>query len=280
MTKRFMGAVVFACALLLLLFGATTFFFSTSTQAGAPSGSPPSSSSSVKYANSSSNVAAKGVQPVAQPVATGVWTDTAPFPTITLSPTPGTFPLKLKRAGAASYPPNGKLYVMGGRHGTDGEDTTLQWIWEYSPGEPGPGTWLRKNALLDSSQPGSRWTANMAVAVLTDTSGVRIYAIGGSSINSDSSASVRSYDPVADAITVLPTADNWPASPTRIPGGYAVYNNKLYIFGGFTSIGTGSVFTDTWQFDPLAPSGSKWAFFPYVYATNFHAAQSLLLAVL
>src|SRR5207249_1311482 len=39
---------------------------------------------------------------------------------------------------------------------------------------------------------------------------------------------------------------------------YGVFNNKLYIFGGFTSLGTGSVFTDTWQFDPMAPSGQKW----------------------
>src|SRR2546430_13706989 len=60
--------------------------------------------------------------------------------------------------------PNGKVYVMGGRHGTDGEDVALQWIWEYNPSAD---TWTRKNALLDGSQPGSRYTANMAVAVLT-----------------------------------------------------------------------------------------------------------------
>ena len=222
MSKRIMGTVVFACALLLVLFGAT-LLTTTSTQAGAPTGA---AVSSIKYAGSNGGAHAL------QPVATGVWTDTAPFPTITLSPTPGSFPLKLKRAGAACYQPNGKCYVLGGRHGTDGEDTTLQWIWEYTPGNP--GTWVRKNALLDSNAPGSRWTANMAVAVLTDTNGPRIYAIGGSSINSEVTATVRIYDPVADSLSTLSAADAWPASPAHVPGGYAVFNNKMYIFGGFT----------------------------------------------
>src|SRR5205823_2399885 len=119
------------------------------------------------------------------------------------------------------------------------------------------GSWVRKNALLDGTQPGDRFTANMAVAVLTDSTGVRVYAIGGSSIDSVPTTRVRSYDPVADAVTVL-AADAWPVTTARIPGGYAVYNNKLYIFGGFTSLGTGAVFTDTWQFDPMAASGQKW----------------------
>src|SRR5207248_10121939 len=69
---------------------------------------------------------------------------------------------------------------------------------------------------------------------------------------------VRIYDPVADSLSTLSAADNWPASPAHVAGGYAVFNNKMYIFGGFTSIGAGSVFTDTWTFDPMAASGQKW----------------------
>src|SRR5205814_2675467 len=162
MTKRLIGTAVFACALLLGLFGATTLLFNNSTQAGAAAIPPKSFSSNVNAPAPPANPAK-----AAAPAAINTWVDIAPFPTITLSPTPGTTPLKLKRAGAAAYPPNGKLYVLGGRHGTDGEDVTLQWIWEYTPGNP--GTWLRKSALLDGSQPGARYTANMAVAVLTDT---------------------------------------------------------------------------------------------------------------
>ena len=229
MSKRIIGSVVFASALLLVLLAASMALFSNSTQAQMP----------VTSAGS------KGIQSNAQAqknAPDGVWADIAPFPSATISPTPGSGPLRIKRAGAAAYPDNGKIYLLGGRHGTDGEDIQLQWIWEYTPGNP--GTWVRKNALLDGSQPGSRYTANMAVAYLTDTNGSRVYAIGGSSINSEPTPAVRVYDPNADAVTVL-AADPWPASPAHVPGGYAVVNNVLYIFGGFSAIGNGSVFSDT-----------------------------------
>lgn len=237
MSKRLLGSVLFASTLALLLLAAAVTFMSSSTQARAVLSSP------------SSNIGARSLAP------NGVWATIAPFPTITLSPTPGSFPLKLKRANAAAYPGNGKVYVMGGRHGTDGDDVTLQWIWEYTPSTD---TWVRKNALLDGSQIGNRFTANMAVAVLTDTNGSRIYAIGGSSIDSQITGTVRVYNPVADTISNLTTTDNWPASPARIPGGYAVANNKLYIFGGFSSLGSGAVFTDTWEFNPMGAVGNKW----------------------
>jgi N-acetylneuraminic acid mutarotase len=81
----------------------------------------------------------------------------------------------------------------------------------------------------------------MAAAVLTNANGVRI------------------YDPATGTVTNGPV---WPQSPAMLPGGWAVHNNKLYIFGGFSSIGTGGVFTDTWRFDPLQPAGSRWSQLP------------------
>ena len=236
MLKRLAAPLLVAFALTMLLFVAGMVFFSSHTQAAAP----------LAEAKSGQSAASVAAPKVAGPSVAN-WVDIAPFPTVTVSPTPGTTSLRLKRAGAAAYPPNGKVYVLGGRHGTDGEDISSRWIWEYTPGSP--GSWAVKNSLLDGSQPGSRWTANMAVALLTDASGPRIYAIGGSSINSDITSTVRIYDPVADSLSILST-DPWPASPMRIPGGYAVYNNQLYIFGGFSAFGTGGVFTDTWKFNP------------------------------
>jgi N-acetylneuraminic acid mutarotase len=209
--------------------------------------------------------AANAVQKPDQP--SGVWADIAAIPTVSITPTPGTYPLRLKRAAAAAYPPNGNIYVLGGRHGIDGEDVALQWIWEYNPGA---NSWTRKNALLDGAQPGARYTANMAAAVLTNANGVRIYAIGGTSIDSVPTPVARVYDPVADTLT---TDDPWPASPNRAPGGWAVVNNKLYIFGGFSSIGTGGVFTDTWRFDPMAPMGSRWTQLP---SANLHLGRGYI----
>ena len=194
------------------------------------------------------------VQP---PAPQGTWSDVQNFPNVSIGFVAGdpefNSPLRLKRAGAAAYHPNGKIYILGGRHRIDGNDISMRWIWEYTPGNP--GTITQKTALLDQEQFGSRFTANMAVATLTDTNGVRIYAVGGSSVNSTPSNSVRVYDPNSDTLT---TSDAWPASPARIPGGWAVYDNKLYIFGGYTSIGGDQVFADTWRFDPMAPSGSRW----------------------
>jgi hypothetical protein len=61
-----------------------------------------------------------------------------------------------------------------------------------------------------------------------------------------------------DALT---SGDDWPgnASGTILPGGFAVYNNKLYILGEF-NINVSST-NQIWQFDPTAavgPSGRKW----------------------
>ncbi len=55
----------------------------------------------------------------------GSWGDVVSFPTVTLAfhndPAP-TGPLLLKRAVAVGYPPNGKVYILGGKHRPDGED--------------------------------------------------------------------------------------------------------------------------------------------------------------
>ncbi|HEX8229098.1 MAG TPA: S-layer homology domain-containing protein [Chloroflexia bacterium] len=148
------------------------------------------------------------------------------------------------------------------------------WTFEYTPGPSAsdPGTWVRKQVDIDPCPPtihpsksvqcpGERYTSNMAVSTLTDTTGVAIYAIGGSNISSVPTNTVRRYDPVGDSITYL-TTDPWPASPARIPGGYAVLNNKLYIFGGFDPRGNGTMYAETWVFEPENPAGSRWSQLP------------------
>ncbi|MEO5951976.1 MAG: kelch repeat-containing protein, partial [Chloroflexia bacterium] len=191
----------------------------------------------------------------------GTWSDLPVFPNMQLNfgsgacqGSSGAVPLTLKRSSAVAYPPNGKVYLFGGRHRADGDDITSQWIWEYTPGA---GSYVQKAAQLDTCAYGTRFAANMASAVLTDSTGVHIYLVGGSSINSLSTNAVRIYDPIADTITA--SSDVWPAAPMRLPGGYAVYNNKLYIFGGYELKPTSTVYSDTWVFDPMAAAGSKWS---------------------
>ncbi|MEO8287485.1 MAG: S-layer homology domain-containing protein [Chloroflexota bacterium] len=192
-------------------------------------------------------------------VPSGAWSDLPLLPTVSLgfgNQQAPNAPLKLKRAGAAAYPANGKIYILGGRHRADGDDMGSSWIWEYDPANP--TSFTRKNAQVDSGPYGSRYVANMAVATLNNGMSDNIYAIGGSSTDSTVITTVRVYNPASDTIVSLPPADGWPANPPRVPGGYAVLNNKLYIFGGYSSKPSSAMYADTWRFDPAAPTGSKW----------------------
>src|SRR5437667_4519711 len=77
---------------------------------------------------------------------------------------------------------------------------------------------------------------NMACGVLTLSGTSYIYCVGGSAAGqTTATARVFFYNPVADMVTTLTSADNWPgdAAGTILPGGFAVASNKLYILGGF-----------------------------------------------
>src|ERR1700675_2347048 len=75
----------------------------------------------VSQLSSSSDTNASGKVGPQPAYINGSWGAIATFPAVTLSPTPRTNPLKIKRDAAVAYPPNGKVYLLGGRHGIDGE---------------------------------------------------------------------------------------------------------------------------------------------------------------
>ena len=154
------------------------------------------------------------------------------------------------RAWGAFFPPTGKFYAVGGRFDdTAGDDFTNVNIYD-----PATDAWSTSTATFSDNQ------VNNMVGGVLDFGGTQyIVAVGGSAAGATtSSAEVRQYDPVADTMTTL-TNDAWPgvgAGNTILPGGAAVYENKLFVFGGF-DIGTGMVDT-IWQFDPSAAEGSRW----------------------
>jgi N-acetylneuraminic acid mutarotase len=268
MTRRFAGSLMVGLALSVLLFVAVAVLGSPGTEAANDVGLAPAGAAGPAQGQ-------------------GTWSDIAPFPTISIddvypcdpqpcTPTGVNVPARIKRAGAAAYFPNNRLYLLGGRHGLDGQENyALRWIWEY---DPAANTWARKSALLDNPPTRERYVSNMAVATLTDPGGVYIYAIGGSNIDSIPSNFVRRYDPVTDTILTMAN-DAWPASPARIPGGYAVYDDKLYIFGGFSLLanaGQGAVFADTWRFDPMADEGQKWTQLDSLNAARAYIAGAVV----
>jgi N-acetylneuraminic acid mutarotase len=159
-------------------------------------------------------------------------------------------PTTLARAVGIHFPANGRFYAMGGRSSDSvGSDQTNPF--EYNPTT---NTWATKAATYPDAH-----VSDMACGVLTDGGTPQIYCVGGSQAGqTTATARVFSYDPVADTITTLTAADNWPgdASGTILPGGFAVVGNKLYIFGGFDI--NNATTHQTWQFDPTAAVGSRW----------------------
>ncbi len=158
------------------------------------------------------------------------WTNQAPFVS------------NVVRADAAFFPSTGLVYLLGGTTSTSQYN---QIIYTYNPAT---NVWVTAAPTLTDTD-----TDNLAVALLNGPSGPRIYAVGGYLTNGypGGSSIVRVYDPVSGALT---NADPWP-QPV-VPGGWSVYGNKLFIFGGRGPDGGANA--GIWSFDPLAPSGSQW----------------------
>lgn len=129
---------------------------------------------------------------------------------------------------------NGKFYAMGGRS-MDGVGNDFTHPFEYSGGYS--GTWTIKSATYPDNQ-----VSNMACGVLTDSGTNYIYCVGGSAGGQTTATSrMFRYNPVNDTITTIPAS--WPgdADGITLPGGFSVFNNKLYILGGFR-INTGMIY--------------------------------------
>jgi Kelch motif len=171
-----------------------------------------------------------------------------PTPTPTPTATPGgcswAFSQDLPSPGVrfvgVFFPANGKFYAMGGR-AFDGGGGEFVNPFEY---DPVTGTWTTKAATYPDNQ-----TNNMACGVLNDAGTDYIYCAGGSeSATSTTTGRVFRYDPVADVIT--PVAGPWPPGAASIlPGGFSVFNNQLFILGGF-DIPLGEDIDQIWEFTP------------------------------
>ncbi len=168
----------------------------------------------------------------------GSWTSKAAFPLT-----------GVVRSWASFFPDNGNFYVMGGRE-SDAAGSDIQNPRFYSTVS---NSWTTSAAAFGDLQ-----VNNMAGGVLDFGGTDYIVVVGGSAAGATTAtAEVRQYDPVADSMVTL-GGDPWPGAlgGTTLPGGAAVFDNKLYVFGGFT-INVGMVDT-IWEFDPDAAAGSRW----------------------
>src|SRR5438309_6172832 len=159
-------------------------------------------------------------------------------------------PTVLVRAVGVWFPADGNFHSMGGRT-ADTVGSDFQHVLRYTPSS---NSWTHTGMTLPDNQ-----MNNMACGVLAVSGTPYIYCVGGSfPTGTTATARVFFYNPVTDAVTVLSAGDNWPgdAAGTILPGGFTIYNNKLYILGGF-NINVAST-NQIWQFDPTLAVGSKW----------------------
>src|SRR5262249_20144078 len=91
--------------------------------------------------------------------------------------------------------------------------------------------------------------SNTECAVANDSGTDFIYCVGGSQVSSQTETGrVFRYDPVADVITTVAT--NWPpGDSSTLPGGITVFNNKIYILGGYDVLNVVST-NQIWEFTP------------------------------
>jgi N-acetylneuraminic acid mutarotase len=142
------------------------------------------------------------------------------------------------RSVGVFFPANGNFYVMGGRDLNNVEVTNP---FEY---DPSSNSWTTKAAAYPDA-----FTNNMACGVLNDSGTDYIYCAGGSNFATQTETGrVFRYDPLADSITTV--SSNFPPGDAGIlPGGFTVFNNKLYSLCGFdipNGVGTNQI----WEFTP------------------------------
>jgi hypothetical protein len=182
-------------------------------------------------------VSAQGCNPYTQ----GAWVVKTPVPT------------NIARAWGVYFPGNGNFYAMGGRQSDAGGSDYV------NPREfnPTTNTWTVKAAAYPNLQ-----VCNMVGGVLTIGGQSVIVTVGGSAaLATTATSEVRQYNPLTDTLTVIAT-DPWPGNVggTVLPGGAAVVNNVLYVFGGF-NIGVGMT-NQIWKFDPALAPGTRWSLVP------------------
>ena len=135
------------------------------------------------------------------------------------------------------FPVNGKFYAMGGR---DASNVEFMHPFEY---DPVTNSWTTKSGTYPDA-----FTNNMGCGVLTESGIPYIYCVGGSNFTSQTtSGRTFRYNPVTDVISVVPAI--WtPGDQNILPGGFSVFNNKLYTLGGFDVNVSG--YDGIWEFTP------------------------------
>jgi hypothetical protein len=144
----------------------------------------------------------------------------------------------LTRIGAAYYPVNGMVYILGGRGGASGGDTYGN-IYAF---DPVSSTCADTGALMPTP------ISNYSVSVVNDGTNDLLCTFGGRDAAGTMTLNVQCYDPNANTASIVATL---PSTFTGfMPGGQAVVDNMVYVFGGFSSTNAPYMLDLTYRFDP------------------------------
>ncbi|PWB67510.1 MAG: hypothetical protein C3F15_17870, partial [Holophagae bacterium] len=157
---------------------------------------------------------------------------------------PTTFPQAFMRFDGAYVESAGLVYFLGGRLADNNTDGS---IWTFNP---------TTGIYTDTDETMPIAISNYTVNQLNDSTGLGLYVFCGRDSAGAQTFAVQGIYPATNTTFSLPPADNFPG-PVACGGGLnAVVNNKAYIAGGFD--GVSSMGVQTWVFDPMAASGSRW----------------------
>jgi hypothetical protein len=157
-----------------------------------------------------------------------------------------TFPQAFSRFDGAYHPASGLVYFLGGRLADNNTDGS---VWTFNP-----VSGVYADTTLDMPTPISNYTVNE----LTDTTGTGFYIFCGRDSAGGQSLAVQVYYPATNTAVQLPAADNFPGALTCTSGLNVVVNNKVYVAGGLDTLIAPYNEVQTWVFDPMAASGSRW----------------------
>ena len=140
------------------------------------------------------------------------------------------------RYDAEFFPATGLIYALGGRS----DASTLGSIYSYNP-----ATGACADTGVDMPTPISNYTVNL----VNDGAKDILCTFGGRDAAGATTLNVQCYDPLtntAEVVTTLPAAYSG-----FTPGAQVVYNNKVYVFGGFRNTASPYELARTDRYDPV-----------------------------
>jgi hypothetical protein len=167
---------------------------------------------------------------------------------------PPTTDFRFTRFDGEYFSKTGRVYFLGGRLS---DNSTSGAVWCFIPDS---GVYRSMGVTMPIP------VSNYNICILQDNySGIDtygLYIVGGRTAGGPKTAAVQVYYPMSNTVRVI-DSDPLPMriGGTRIPipGANVVYNNKMYVFGGFNESLSPYVSNETWVYDPLAPAGSRWS---------------------